>query len=147
MESVVFQTLDVVESMNADLKTIIDNVQVDGYLSCNKMIMQSLADVVNANVEVANFKDMAALGTAMVAGHAREINVWKTLSVPDGKNIAAYSPKIDDDERSGRIFDWKRAVRRTYDSVDLKKTFNYSYLIVPIVSGALLMAGYFLLRK
>jgi len=147
MESVGFQTHDVVKSMNADLNTAIDRIRVDGDLSNNGTIMQSVANLTGTKIEVANFKHMTALGAAMAAGNASEINVWKPFCMPDETDVACYHPKMAADKRAGRIMDWTKAVLRSYDWVDYPKKFNKMYLGVPLVSAALLLIGGFILLK
>lgn len=141
MDSVSFQTQDIIEALVKDLKSPIEKIKIDGDLSNNKYIMQFLADITNAQIEVARFKEMAALGAAMAAGYAPEINVWKALCMAEDIGFN-YHSKITVDERKSRIFDWKRAVTRSFDWLDFKSRFNEFWLIVPIISGIILLGAY-----
>lgn len=51
MKSVCYQTKDIVEALNSDLKMSIDRIQIDGYLSDDKFIMQYLSDITNSQIE------------------------------------------------------------------------------------------------
>lgn len=147
MESICFQTQDIVEALNKDLKISIERIKIDGDLSNHKFIMQSLANITNTKIEVAMFKNMTALGAAMAAGYAAEINVWNALCMPDDNGVY-YISKITTDEQKTRIFDWRRAVKRSYDWVDTKKKdFNYLWISAPIIAGVLLLGVYLVLRK
>lgn len=73
--------------------------------------MQFLSNITNTNVEVAEFKDMTALGTAMAAGSAYEINVWHPLCMPEDHG-SRFTPKLDLEERKTRVCDWKNYMSR-----------------------------------
>lgn len=146
MESVAFQTQDVLGAMKKDLKMSIDKIRVDGGMSKNKFIMQSVSNFTNTLVEVPKFTEMTALGAAMAAGYAVEINLWNALCMPEEKSISYY-PKITADERLKRMTNWTRAVRRSYDWLDFKKKSNHLWSIVSVVVGVSLLGGYFLLKK
>jgi len=146
MTSVCFQTQDIVEALNDDLKMSIDKIQIDGYLSDDKMIMQHLSDITNSQIEVSKFKNGAALGAAMAAGYAPEINVWNALCMPEDNGVI-YHPKMTFDERKIKIFDWKRASRRSYDWVDYNNRLNHFWSIVSITSGVIFLGAYLFLKK
>lgn len=150
MESACFQIQDILEALNKDLKTTINKIRIDGELSDNSFIMQFLSDITNTKVEVAKFKDMTALGTAMVAGFASEINVWNALFMSEDCG-SSYTPKCNLDDRRTRIFYWKRAIGRSYDWAEfkhlIKKKLNYFWLTIPMISGVLLLGGYLILKK
>jgi glycerol kinase len=146
IESVCFQTQDIVEALNDDLKMSIDKIKIDGDLSDDVLIMQYLSDITNTEIEIAKFKNMAALGAAMAAGYAPEINVWNALCMPEDIGVI-YHPKITAEERKNRIFDWKRALRRSYDWIDYNNRLNHFWTIVSITSGVIFLGGYLLLKK
>ncbi|VVC29437.1 Carbohydrate kinase, FGGY, N-terminal,Carbohydrate kinase, FGGY, C- [Cinara cedri] len=118
MESVSFQTAEILKAATMDLKIPIDRIKVDGYLADNKFIMESLADFINAKVEVAMCKEMTALGAAMVAGYAPEVNVWNVMCMAEDVSIANYKPTLKPDELKKRWFDWNRNINRCYNLVD-----------------------------
>ncbi|XP_001946651.2 glycerol kinase-like [Acyrthosiphon pisum] len=146
MKSVCFQTQDIVEALNDDLKMSIDKIQIDGYLSDDGLIMQYLSDITNSQIEVAKYKNGVALGAAMAAGYAPEINVWNALCMP-GDNGVIYQPKMTVDERKIRLFDWRRALRRSYDWIDYNNSLDHFWLTVSITSGVIFLGGYLILKK
>ncbi|XP_025193495.1 glycerol kinase-like [Melanaphis sacchari] len=146
MESVCFQTQDIVEALNDDLKMSIDKIQVDGDLTDNEFIMQHLSDITNSQIEISKLKNMTALGAAMAAGYAPEINVWNVFCMPED-NSAIYHPKITVKERKSRIFDWKRALRRTYDWIDYKPKNNHFWEIASITCGIIFVGAFLWTRK
>lgn len=147
MESVCFQAQDVLEALSRDLKLPIDKIKVDGELSSNNnFVMQFLSDITNTHVEVANFKEMTALGAAMTAGYAAEINVWNILSMADDTGVS-YVPKLPINQRKIRIDNWKKALSKSYDWVDNKSEFNYNWVTIPIIGGLLLFGGYWIFKK
>lgn len=147
MESVGFQIQDVLGAMRNDLKTPIDKIRVDGGMSNNKFIMQSVSNLTNTVVEVPKFSEVTALGAAMAAGYAAEINLWNVLCMPENKGIS-YHPKITADVRQKRVLNWKRALRSSYGWLDFKKKSNHlCSAIVPVAVGVSLLGGYLLLKK
>lgn len=153
MESVSFQTGEILNAAIADLKIPIDRIKVDGYLADNEFIMQSLADFINAKVEVAKCKEMTALGAAMVAGYAPGVNVWNAMCMPEDVSVANYKPTLKVDELNKRWFDWNRNVNRCYNLVDTsKKSFNSFWGIPCLVGGSIacgliLLGSYLFLKK
>lgn len=147
MESVCFQTRDIVNSAVLDLKTPIDKIKIDGKLADNGFIMQSLADITNAHVEVAKCKEMTALGAAMAAGYAPEVNVWNAICMSEDNGAANYQPTLEPNELKKKLFDWKRVVNRSYNWVDTSRSYNTLWLTLgPIAGGLLLLGGYLLLK-
>lgn len=144
IESTCFQIQDILEALNKDLRITINKIKVDGELSENVFMMQFLSDITNTKVEVAKFKYMTALGTAMAAGFASEINVWDALCMPEDCG-SSYTPKTTFNGRKKRIFDWKRAMGRSYDWVEYKHNLNHYWLIIPII-GVVLLGGYLILK-
>lgn len=146
IESVSFQSQDVLEAMRLDLKLPLDRLKVDGYLTKNKTIMQSLSDITNTRVEVATIDNMTELGTAMTAGYVAEINVWNALCMPED-NGKLFAPKMTVDKRKAKINGWKKALRCSFDWVGFQKQTNYFWTVAPIVAGISLLGMYFVLKK
>lgn len=112
--------------------------------------MQSLANITHARVEVSKCREMTALGAAMAAGYAAEVNVWGALCMPEDRVTAVYDPRIAMDERSARVFDWGRALRRSYGWTDPGRAQGRSgpyWTVASIGAGAVLLAGYFVWKK
>ncbi|WP_436643753.1 glycerol kinase GlpK [Microbaculum sp. FT89] len=115
LESVCFQTLDLIEAMHRDLPghdadTVL---RVDGGMVASDWTMQRLADILDAPVDRPVVLETTALGAAWLAG--RGAGVW-----PDMDGFSAswrrdrrFEPSMAPDVRAARIARWNDAVRRT----------------------------------
>lgn len=111
LESLAYQTMDVIESMEQDAGAQLNVLKVDGGASQNEFIMQFQSDVINAEVHRPRCIETTALGAAYLAGLA--VGYWK-----DKEEIKAnwqigktYMPKMPQAIREKRIKGWKKAVR------------------------------------
>jgi glycerol kinase len=112
LESIAYQTRDLVEAMRAAGQPI-EVLRADGGGTANRFLMQFQSDVLGIPVEVAAIRETTALGAAFLAGLA--VGVWKS---PDElrkrRAIAArYEPKMSRDQREQLYADWLRAVERS----------------------------------
>jgi glycerol kinase len=112
LESIAYQTRDLVEAMRAAGQPI-RVLRADGGGTANRFLMQFQADVLGVPVEVAAIRETTALGAAFLAGLA--VGVW---SMPDElrekRRVAArYEPTMSADERDGLYAQWQRAVERS----------------------------------
>ena len=112
LESIAYQTRDLVEAMGGAGQTI-EVLRVDGGGTANGFLMQFQADIAGIPVEVARVQETTALGAAFLAGLATR--VWKT---PDDlrrrRAVAArYEPRMSADERDALYAGWLRAVERS----------------------------------
>jgi glycerol kinase len=114
LESVCYQTLDLLEAMEADYLGSSDApLRVDGGMVASDWTMQRLADILDRPVHRPLVLETTALGAAWLAGmHA---GVW-----PDEKGFAAtwkldrcFEPTIKSNTRLQLITGWRDAVRRT----------------------------------
>lgn len=114
LESVCYQTLDLLEAMQADYSGASDAaLRVDGGMVASDWTMQRLADILNRPVNRPEVLETTALGAAWLAGmHA---GIW-----PDEEGFAAawqldtcFEPAMDPDTRLRLITGWRDAVRRT----------------------------------
>lgn len=115
LESVVYQTHDLLEAMRADWGGQADAgiVRVDGGMSASDWTMQRLADILNLSVDRPVIQETTALGAAWLAGS--RAGVW-----PDQDGFAAnwardrrFEPDVDVAQRAKDIAGWRDAVRRT----------------------------------
>ena len=115
LESVCFQTYDLVEAMRRDwsgggTETVL---RVDGGMVASDWTMQRLADILDAPVDRPQILETTALGAAWLAG--RTAGVW-----PDEQGFAAawrrerrFEPALDATTRWGKLKTWRSAVQRT----------------------------------
>ena len=112
LESIAYQTRDLVEAMRAAGQPI-EVLRVDGGGTANRFLMQFQSDVLGVPVEVAAIRETTALGAAFLAGLA--VGVWKTPDeLRQKRAIAArYEPRMSRDERETLYAGWQRAVERS----------------------------------
>jgi glycerol kinase len=110
LESVGFQTRDLVAAMSADCDLAINTLRVDGGLAASDWAMQFIADILPASVERPASLETTAWGAAYVAGLSRG------LCPPPDEMMARWSAErrfasaMDRDEREERYAGWRRAV-------------------------------------
>ena len=114
LESIAFQTRDLVEAMHAAGRSI-GVLRADGGGTANRFLMQAQADLLGVPVEVAAITETTALGAAFLAGLAT--GVWQTTrEVAQQRGVAArFEPAMRADERDHRYGEWLRAVERSRD--------------------------------
>lgn len=115
LDSVCYQTRDLVEAMRSDGAQI-DELRVDGGMVVNDPLMQRLADTVGAPVERPRVTETTALGAAFLAG--LQAGLWPSLDSLS-KSWAldrAFQPTEDTISRDRRYAGWKDAVRRVRSS-------------------------------
>ena len=116
LESVAFQTLDLIEAMQRDGARRAQAIRVDGGMAANDWFCQFLADVLEAQVERPAELETTALGAAFLAGLAT--GVWKDLKAVAATwtRAAVFTPGMAADRRAALVAGWREAVRRTLHS-------------------------------
>ena len=113
LESVCYQTLDLLKAMQADWNQTTQTVlRVDGGMVASDWTMQRLADILQAQVDRPVIAETTALGAAWLAGS--KAGVW-----PDKEGFAAswqldrnFGPEMTPGERNKKVAGWDKAVRR-----------------------------------
>ncbi|MGD9677380.1 MAG: glycerol kinase GlpK [Vulcanibacillus sp.] len=113
LESLAYQTKDVLSCMEADSGVILKKLRVDGGAVKNNFLMQFQADILNVSVERSEINESTALGAAYLAGLA--IGFWKNKEVLIDNLVIErkFVPNMDDLERTKLYKGWKRAVDST----------------------------------
>lgn len=113
LQSLAYQTRDVVDTMKADSGIDIPALRVDGGASNNNYLLQFQANILNTKIERAQDLETTGLGTAFLAGLA--VGFWKNIDeVKDIAKIgASFEPKMEEKEREKLYSGWKRAVKAT----------------------------------
>ncbi|MGI8827617.1 MAG: glycerol kinase GlpK [Chloroflexota bacterium] len=117
LESVAYQSRDVLEAMRGDSGLEIKDIRVDGGMVANDFLMQFQADITDTRVERPVVAETTALGAAYLAGLA--VGYWDTQD-EIRQNWAmnkAFDPHMEQAEREKLYADWKRAVERSRDWV------------------------------
>jgi glycerol kinase len=115
LDSVCYQTRDLVEAMRADGAQI-EELRVDGGMVMNDFLMQRLADTVGTPVERPKVTETTALGAAFLAG--LKAGLWPSLEALGGTWALdrAFKPGEPAPSRDRRYAGWKEAVRRVRSS-------------------------------
>ncbi|WMY96074.1 MAG: glycerol kinase GlpK [Arsenophonus sp.] len=115
LESIAYQTRDVLEAIQKDTNTQLKSLRVDGGAVKNNFLMQFQSDILGTYVERPIIRESSALGAALLAGLA--INFWKDLDeVKEKMNIEkTFTPGITTTERNYKYNGWKKAVSRVKD--------------------------------
>lgn len=118
LESIAYQTNDVIRAMQADFGGYITDLRVDGGASANDFLMQFQADVSNIRVCRPETMEATAAGAAFLAGLAT--GFFRDRDEIRGKleKITAFTPAITDGEREKLIMGWNRAVRACRANVE-----------------------------
>ncbi|MGJ7035369.1 glycerol kinase GlpK [Anoxybacillus eryuanensis] len=111
LESLAYQTKDVLKAMEADAGITLKTLRVDGGAVKNNFLMQFQSDILGVPVERPVVNETTALGAAYLAGLA--VGYWKSKEeIAKQWNIdRAFEPKMEEDTQQ-RLYDgWKKAVR------------------------------------
>ena len=111
LESIAFQTYDVLKAMEADAQIPIAELRVDGGATNNNLLMQFQSDLLNTLVIRPTLVETTALGAAYLAGLA--VGFWKNMDELQQKweIDKTFSPQAGD--RAAWIQGWGRAIKAT----------------------------------
>jgi glycerol kinase len=111
LESLAYQTKDVLTAMEADSGIALKKLRVDGGVVKNEFLMQFQSDLLNVPVERPVINETTALGAAYLAGLA--VGYWKDreeISKQWNKDNE-FRPKMSEDDREKLYSGWKKAVK------------------------------------
>jgi len=112
LESIAYQSADVIEAMESDagIKTVA--LRVDGGASANSFLMQFQADLMNADVIRPQVIETTAMGAAMLAGRA--VGLWTDSDLRNLQSVdREFIPAMDDRQRAMLLRHWHKAVERS----------------------------------
>jgi glycerol kinase len=111
LESIAFQTMDVLKAMEADAGIDIKELRVDGGATINNQLMQFQSDVLNTSVIRPSITETTALGAAYLAGLA--VGYWNDIDEIERywQKEKTFTPSMNDERRSAMQKQWKRAIR------------------------------------
>jgi glycerol kinase len=118
LEATAWQTREVMDAMNADSGHSLAELRVDGGMTANNLLMQSLADVLDVSVVRPIVAETVSLGAAYAAGLA--VGFWPDLASLEGNwhKAAEWLPAMDGAAREKGYRKWKKAVARAVDWLD-----------------------------
>jgi glycerol kinase len=113
LESIAYQTADVLDAMQQDAGLRLSELRVDGGAASNNLLMQFQADILGVPVVRPRITETTALGAAYLAGLA--VGYWK-----DEEELAAqwgveqrFEPQMAEEQRASLLAGWRRAVERS----------------------------------
>jgi len=112
LESIAYQTRELVEAMEADSGERLTELRVDGGATANNFLMQFQADILDRPIVRPADVETTALGAAYLAGLA--VGVWKSVEELEQfwRSERVFEPRMNADERESLYAGWKRAVAR-----------------------------------
>ena len=113
LESMAYQTRDVLDTMEKDSGIDIPTLRVDGGASLNDFLMQFQADILDTQIERSEIMETTALGAAYLAGLAT--GFWKDLDEIKKywNKDATFKPDMPEEQREDLYEGWKNAVEAT----------------------------------
>lgn len=113
LESMCYQTRDVLEAMEADSNVHLKTLRVDGGAVVNNLLMQFQADILGVAVQRPKIAETTALGSAYLAGIA--VGFWQSAQeVAEQWAVdRTFEPQMSTDQRDSLYANWKRAVERS----------------------------------
>ncbi|CAL60444.1 Glycerol kinase (ATP:glycerol 3-phosphotransferase) (Glycerokinase) (GK) [Herminiimonas arsenicoxydans] len=112
LESIAYQTVDVLEAMQKDAQILLQELRVDGGAARNDLLMQFQADMLNVPVIRPVVTETTALGAAYLAGLAVAFWESKEEIATQWQMERRFEPRMTDDEHAQRLYTWHRAVQR-----------------------------------
>lgn len=113
LDSIAYQTYDVLKAMEADSGIRIKELRVDGGATVNNQLMQFQSDILNCKVIRPKVTETTAMGAAYLAGLA--VGYWKNIGEiqQQWQVDKSFSPAMDNTKRTELIDGWQRAVKAT----------------------------------
>jgi len=113
LESIAFQTKDVLDAMKADTGAELGELKADGGASANDFLMQFQADILNKDIRCPSSTEATALGAAYLAGLSTGVwNDTEDLIVSQSRD-RWFVPNMRAEQREALLAGWKKAVERS----------------------------------
>lgn len=111
LDSIAYQTYDVLKAMEADSGIHIKELRVDGGATVNNQLMQFQSDILNCKVVRPKITETTALGAAYLAGLA--VGYWKNVEdiQQQWQVDKSFSPSMNEEKRKELLNGWQRAVK------------------------------------
>lgn len=115
LDSMAYQTKDVLGAMEADSGIKLQALKVDGGAVANNLLMQFQSDILGVPVDRPVVTETTALGAAYLAGLA--VGVWanKEDLIQNWQLNRRFEPTMGADERAKLYAGWQKAVKRSMD--------------------------------
>ena len=115
LESIAFQSAELLVAMQADAAGALTELRVDGGAASNDMLLQFQADLLGINVVRPKTFETTALGAAQLAGLSA--GVWSGVAALEAawQLDRVFEPRMSRDEAAARMLRWRKAVSRVGD--------------------------------
>jgi glycerol kinase len=113
LESIAYQTMDVVNAMHADAGMPVKELRVDGGATANNLLMQFQADILNTPVIRPKITETTALGAAYLAGLA--VGYWNNMEEiqQQWQVDTVFAPAAAEAQRAALASNWAKAIKAT----------------------------------
>ena len=110
LDSIAYQTMDVLKAMEADAGIVIPELRVDGGATANNLLMQFQSDILGVDVVRPKITETTALGAAYLAGLA--VGYWSSTDDVQGQwqLDQRFAPALPAAEVQANIQGWQRAI-------------------------------------
>ncbi len=108
LEAIAYQTRDVAEAMESDMRFKVRELKVDGGAVVNRFLMQFQADILNARIVRPRNIESTSLGAALLAGVG--VGLWKTPPISPPETV--FRPRMRAPDRTTLLAGWRDAVGR-----------------------------------
>jgi glycerol kinase len=118
LESIAYQTVDVLQAMEADSGIGIKELRVDGGAVVNNLLMQFQSDIAGIPVIRPQVTETTALGAAYLAGLA--VGFWNSIDdlQHQWKPDREFLPAMDSDKAKMLLHGWNKAIEAAKNSAD-----------------------------
>jgi glycerol kinase len=117
LESLAYQTKDVLDAMQSDSGITLQKLKVDGGACANNLLMQFQADLLNTPVERPEIIESSAMGAACLAGIA--VGFWTKEDIAGKRKVSkTFDPNMDEKKREKLYKGWEKAVKRSMDWIE-----------------------------
>ena len=111
LESLAYQTMDVLKAMEKDSGIELKSLNVDGGACANNFLMQFQADILNVEVKRPANIETTALGAALLAGLA--VNFWTMDEIIERREIErTFKPLMKEEKRQKLYAGWLKAIEK-----------------------------------
>lgn len=113
LESMAYQTADVIDLMERAAGIKLSRLKVDGGASANGLLMEFQSDILGADIERPVCVETTALGVAYLAGLSLGVYSSKEEILKTRMGGTVFKPSMSEDERTEKMKKWRRAVERS----------------------------------
>jgi glycerol kinase len=118
LEATAWQTREIADAMLKDSGTEVTTLKVDGGMTANNLLMQTLSDFLDVPVVLPMVSETTCLGAAYAAGLA--IGFWPDTEAlrANWRRAAEWTPHMDAGQRDSEYRQWLKAVQSTMGWLD-----------------------------